>query len=102
MNLAAKDVKIRLKLWKPKEPNINFISKRVIAFGLSLLVIAGGLVSFFMQGEEKYGIDFTGGMLEQVRFQQAIDIGSVRAALRDKGLLDAQISGLQLNHVAAQ
>ncbi|MBU1864394.1 MAG: protein translocase subunit SecD [Candidatus Omnitrophica bacterium] len=73
------------------EPNVNFVSKRFIAFGISIIIIAVGLISFFMRGEKNYGIDFTGGMLEQIKFHQEIDIGSVRNAFHERGIFDVHI-----------
>ena len=75
----------------PSEPNINFVSKRFVAFVASLIVIGIGLVSFYMRGEERYGIDFTGGMLEQVKFTNPVDIADIRNVLGEHGIVDAQI-----------
>ena len=75
----------------PREPNINFVSKRFIAFALSVIVISIGLVSFYMRGEGRYGIDFTGGMLKQVKFVNPVDIADVRDVLGEHGIVDAQI-----------
>ncbi len=84
---------LNLKMFSviPSEPKINFVSKRFIAFALSLIIIGIGSVSFYMRGEERYGIDFTGGMLKQVKFKSPIDIAVIRDALSEHGVIDAQI-----------
>jgi len=84
---------LNLKMFSiiPSEPKINFISKRFIAFALSLIIIGIGSASFYMRGENRYGIDFTGGMLKQVKFVNPIDIADVRDVLSEHGVVDAQI-----------
>ena len=84
---------LNLKMFSiiPSEPSINFISKRFIAFALSLIIIGIGSVNFYMRGEERYGIDFTGGMLKQVKFVNPVDIADVRDVLGEHGIVDAQI-----------
>lgn len=69
----------------PHETRINFIGMRWFGFGVSLLFT---LISFgFMwQHGLNWGIDFTGGVLMEVRLEQAADLGSMREALDGKGL----------------
>ena len=86
-----KDLNLTMLSILPKEPKIDFCSKRFIFFGLSIICIIFGLTSFFLKGQEKYGIDFTGGSLTQVKFQKKVDISQVRQVLAEKGLPDAQI-----------
>lgn len=73
------------------ETNINFIDRRKIAYLVSVIVIATGLFAFIRKGEENFGIDFTGGSLQQFRFQSPVVADQVRGALKDIGLGDAQI-----------
>ncbi len=61
--------------------NINFVGLRKIAFILSLSVILIGLASLVFKGGLKYGIDFAGGIVVQVRFQQGIEIEELKDAL---------------------
>ena len=62
----------------------NFISNRKIWYILSLLVILPGLFSIFIQGFN-LGIDFTGGNLVEVRFEEGAVIEDVRNAVEDLG-----------------
>jgi len=71
--------------------HINFLGHRKGAFILSLVVIAIGLVSLGIQGGPKLGIDFEGGILLQVQFEQPIAAESIRATLAEIGLGDAEI-----------
>ena len=71
--------------------HINFLGHRRAAFILSLAVIAVGLISLGIQGGPKLGIDFEGGILLQVQFEQPIAAESIRATLAEVGLGDAEI-----------
>ncbi len=65
---------------KLKINDLHIISKRGIWYACSLLIIFGGLVSFFIQGFN-FGIDFTGGSYLQLTFyEKAVEAGSEDAA----------------------
>jgi len=61
-------------------PNYNFIGKRRWAYAVSALVMLIGLGSLGLRGL-RYDIDFTGGTLVQVRFEQPPTVGAIRAGL---------------------
>ena len=63
-----------------RRPNYNFIGRRRWAYTVSLLITLIALASLATQGI-RYDIDFTGGTLVQVRFDEKPDIGKIRAAL---------------------
>jgi preprotein translocase subunit SecF len=71
--------------------NINFIKLRRIAFTFSALVIGVGLLSLLMKGGLNYGIDFTGGLMVHVGFEEEVSIGQVRGAVDDVGLGDISV-----------
>jgi len=71
-------------------PNYDFIGKRKWAYMLSGLVTLAALVSLAVQGL-RYDVDFTGGTLVQVRFEQAPSVDRIRAALARVGYADAVI-----------
>jgi preprotein translocase subunit SecF len=73
-----------------KSPNFDFIGRRKWAYLLSGLVILIALVSLATQGL-RYDVDFTGGTLVQVRFDQAPSVDKIRAALARIGYGDAVI-----------
>ena len=64
-----------------KRPNFDFIGWRWQAMALSLLVIAGGLVMLVARGGLPLGIDFSGGTLIVIEFQEPITEDAVRDAL---------------------
>lgn len=68
-----------------KKTNIDFISKRFMFFGFSALLIAAGAVSIAVKGLN-LGLDFTGGTLLQVKFEQPVTTAQVREAMSKAGL----------------
>ncbi|MDD5439979.1 MAG: protein translocase subunit SecF, partial [Candidatus Omnitrophica bacterium] len=49
------------------------------------------MVAFIKRGENNYGIDFTGGTIQQFKFTDPIKTQDVRNALKDIGLGGATI-----------
>jgi preprotein translocase subunit SecF len=68
-----------------RSPSYNFVGRRRIAYAVSLLAMIIGLGSLATRGL-RYDIDFTGGTLVQVRFEQHPDVGKIRAALGRAGI----------------
>ena len=71
--------------------NINFIGFRYKAFLISGIVIVAGLISLAIKGGPKLGVDFKGGTLVQVRFDQEVPIADVRASIDKAGYANAEI-----------
>jgi preprotein translocase SecF subunit len=80
-----------------KETKLDFIGKRKIFYALSLLVIIGGLLVFFQKGKQAYGIDFSGGQLQEYIFKAPPKIDAVRQALKELNLADASIQQFKDN-----
>ncbi|MDD2890652.1 MAG: protein translocase subunit SecF [bacterium] len=74
-----------------KDTKYDFIGKRKFAYILSLAIIIPGIVSFIVKGGPKYGIDFTGGSLVRLHFEQPIPISDLRAKLSQMGFKEAII-----------
>jgi len=68
------------------ETHIDFIGRRKAFLALSALLIVAGAASLIMKGGPKLGIDFKGGTLVYVKFQQPPDVEKIRAALVGRGL----------------
>ena len=68
--------------------NFDFMGKRRQAFILSLALITGSLVSLATRGLN-FGIDFTGGALVEVSYQEAVELDQVRSRLAAAELGDA-------------
>lgn len=73
--------------------NLPFMKYRKFALGLSLLAIIISLGSLFMQGLNP-SVDFTGGLVLQVKFEQPVEVGAVRTSLNHIGQGQAVIQSL--------
>jgi len=71
--------------------NIDFIGKRWIAYTLSIIVLGVGLGTFLMRGDKMYGIDFTGGQIQEYSFSKPISAEDVRKTIDGIGVKDATI-----------
>ncbi len=80
--------------------NLDFVGWRRWAITGSLVLILLGVASLVMKGGPRYGIDFAGGTLAQIKFKQMPDIGKIRGALAEKGMGLAIIQSLGSDKVA--
>ena len=78
-----------------KNSKIDFINKRWIAYVASTIILLGGMAIFLARGEKAYGIDFTGGQMQEYRFASPIEIEDVRRSLVDIGIEDATIQSME-------
>ncbi len=85
-----------LQLIKPNT-NIDFIGLKKIAFIISAVIILAGLASLAIQGGPKYGIDFAGGMIVQVKLDKTTEISDLKSAMSEVELpgLVVQTLGLE-------
>ncbi|MFC1730327.1 protein translocase subunit SecF [candidate division KSB1 bacterium] len=74
-----------------RDIDIDFLSKTRTAFMLSGALILIGLISLLVRGGPNYGIDFKGGTLVQVVFDQEVAIGDIRTALSSLDLGNSEI-----------
>jgi SecD/SecF fusion protein len=74
-----------------RETRIDFISKRYLCYGLSLLALIIGTAAFVMRGDARYGIDFTGGLLQEYRLRTPLSAEQLRSTLGKVGLGDVTI-----------
>jgi preprotein translocase subunit SecF len=73
------------------ETSFDLVGKRRVAAIFSAVLILAGAVSLVLHGGPKYSIDFTGGSLVQVQFQEAVAPQDVRDVLGAVGYSDAEI-----------
>lgn len=69
----------------------DFIGKRKICYIISTVVIIAGLSVFVSRGDKNYGVDFSGGTLQQYMFNKAVKTDDIRTALKDIGYGSASI-----------
>jgi preprotein translocase subunit SecF len=70
----------------PPGLQLDFIGKAKIWISISVVVILIGLTSIVWRGGVNQGIDFSGGILLQLRCSQPLDLGMVRETLGTIGL----------------
>lgn len=70
------------------KPNtrIDFVGKIKYALILSWVVIGIGSVSMVIKGGPRYGIDFSGGTLLQIKFAQKVSVNDIRKTLKKMGV----------------
>lgn len=80
--------------------NIDFIGKRKIAFVASMVLIVVTIVSLIIKGGPKYGVDFAGGTVIQVKFSAQMEPGAIKEALKgiDLGITSVQRFGERTEH----
>ncbi len=69
----------------------DFIGKKKFTLWVSAIAILISLGSVFFHGGLKYGVDFAGGILLQIKFSKIADISEVRNALEATGSKDAMV-----------
>lgn len=73
-------------------PTIDFVGKRTYAIIASTILIAVSIFSLSTNGL-KFGIDFTGGTLLEIGYQQNVDLADVRETLNQ-----AQFKGVNVQY----
>lgn len=76
--------------------NFDFIGKRKFAYVLSCILIIAGIISLCVQGLN-FGVDFTGGTVYQIQFEDKMDIAELRSDLGDIGYDGAQLQEMDDN-----
>jgi preprotein translocase subunit SecF len=74
-----------------KKPDFNFMKYKLFAFGLSGIIIIGGIINITKGKGLSEGIDFAGGSLVRVMLKSEIPIDEVRKLLSEVGLEKSRI-----------
>ena len=80
-----------------KETHIDFISKRWYCYAFSSLIFIVGMAAFMTKGNASYGVEFSGGQLQEYIFEKPLPIDSLRGALKDVGMADVSIQQVKEN-----
>jgi preprotein translocase subunit SecF len=81
-----------MEIFNPNS-NIDFLRLRTISIAISALLIILSIGAILTRGLN-YGLDFTGGVLVEVQYQEPIDISDVRAALDTAGFDHAVVQSI--------
>jgi SecD/SecF fusion protein len=74
-----------------RAPHLDFIGKRKVCYILSGILLAVSVWAFVQRGDARYGIDFTGGLVQEYRLAQPATADQIREALGKAGVEDAVI-----------
>jgi preprotein translocase subunit SecF len=69
---------------------LDFLGKRKLAFIFSGTLMIISLISFMVKGLE-LGIDFTGGSVYELHYNQSVDLDKMRNTLEQQGFADANL-----------
>jgi preprotein translocase SecF subunit len=69
-----------------KSTNIDFIENRYKFFAISGLLLLLTVGAFVYRGGLNYGIDFTGGILMRISFQNEVRLQDVRTTMKESGI----------------
>ena len=72
----------------------DFIGNRNIAFVISVVLIVIGFGSIIVNGGLNFGIDFAGGTLVEIRFNEAPEVETIRTAVEQADLGNSLIQPL--------
>ena len=70
--------------------NINFMRFRKIAITISLILFVGSIGSILTKGLS-LGLDFSGGTLVEIQYEDSVDLQEIRGVLSDNGYEDFQV-----------
>jgi preprotein translocase subunit SecF len=79
-----------------KNPHIDFLGKKYIAFVLSGILVTIGIIAIvnIARGHANLGIDFAGGTEIQLKFEKPLPLRDIRRALENGGLKDFDLQEL--------
>tara|TARA_B100000315_G_C14596161_1_gene599733 strand:+ start:24456 stop:25355 length:900 start_codon:yes stop_codon:yes gene_type:complete len=74
-----------------KDTKIDFLGHRKLGFTVSGTLILAGLLSLLLQGGPNLGIDFEGGTLVQIKFDEPVEVSDLRGALKNSRFENSEI-----------
>ncbi len=69
-----------------KNVSVNWLGKKWYFFGFSWFLLALGVVGYFVHGGLALGIDFKGGTVVNLKFNQSPDMDQIRKALKPEAV----------------
>ena len=75
----------------PHNTHFDFIGKKKITLWISAIAILVSFGSILLHGGLRYGVDFSGGLVAEIKFSKPIDVSELRNATDAIGLKDAVV-----------
>jgi preprotein translocase subunit SecF len=75
----------------PHNTHFDFIGKKKITLWISAIAILVSFGSIFLHGGLRYGVDFSGGLVAEIKFSKPVDVSELRNATDAIGLKDAVV-----------
>ncbi|MBI3253044.1 MAG: protein translocase subunit SecD [Candidatus Omnitrophica bacterium] len=82
---------LRMLHFLKQPPKIDYLKIRKICYAISIGLIALGAVFFVRRGEKMFGVEFTGGTLQEYRFEKPLSVDELRKTLTAVGYGTATI-----------
>lgn len=74
----------------PSDTKINFIESKILAFAFSAFLLCATIFLLATKGLN-FGIDFTGGILIDAKFEQPVELGKMRDLLKGADIGDVSL-----------
>jgi len=75
----------------PHNTRFDFIGKKKITLWISAIAILVSFGSILLHGGLRYGVDFSGGLVAEIKFSKPVDVSELRNATDAIGLKDAVV-----------
>ncbi len=85
-----REISLSMMNWLP-EFKFDWMKMRWLGYTVSGVLMVVCLWAIIVKGPMHFGLDFTGGTVEEIHVLQKTDLGQIRAALVSSGIRDAQL-----------